>query len=154
MFSDQPPQHLFHIEDDRVEVQNFGFQNLLAAEGQELTGQRSGALPRFLDLQAFLVQGIVRRQALLENLAVADDHTQQIIEVMGDPAGELPNGFHFLRLAQLFLQRFLLGDVPENGDHALLPGDIDDLGGIHSRANFSGLGAKCDFQVAHGALFS
>ncbi len=142
-----------YVEDDGVEVQYFRIKDLLPAEGQELAGQRGGALPRFLDLQAFLEQGVARRQALLENLAVADDHPQQIIKVMGDPAGELPNGFHFLSLAQLFLESFPLGDVPENGDGAFLPGDIDDLGRIHGLTNFAGLCAKGNFQVAHRALF-
>src|SRR5580700_5165917 len=152
MFSNQSPKHLLHIEDNAVEVQNFWIKDLLTAERQELAGKRCGALPGLLDLQAFLEQGIVRRQALLENLAVADDYAQQIIKVMGDPAGKLPNGFHFLSLPQLFLERFTLGNVPENGDRAFLSADINGLRRINGLTNFAGFRAKGNFQVAHRAL--
>ena len=35
---------------------------------------------------------------------VARDHRQQVVEVVGDPAGELPDGFHLLRMPDLLLQ--------------------------------------------------
>ena len=92
-------------------------------------------MPGLLDLQAFLLEGLVRRQTFFENLAVADDHAQQIIEVVRDAAGKLAHGFHLLRLAQLFFQQFLFRDVPENGDHAFLSGDFDDFGRIKRRAH-------------------
>ena len=61
-------------------------------------------------------------------LAVAADRGQQVVEVVGDAAGELADGLHLLRLAQLALeaQRALLGlparrDVLEHGDRELRP---------------------------------
>ena len=41
---------------------------------------------------------------------------QNIIEIVGDPAGKLTNGFHFLRLAQLVLQPFLSGDIAKQSE--------------------------------------
>ena len=42
---------------------------------------------------------------------------------MGDAAGELADGFQFLRLPQLFLQRLAVGDVDE-GDEDAIPGAL------------------------------
>ena len=46
--------------------------------------------------------------ALERQLAVANDDVQQIIEIVRDPAGELADGFHLLRLPQLLLNALLL----------------------------------------------
>ena len=47
---------------------------------------------------------VQRRQALVEQQgAVPDDDGQQVVEVVRDPAGEPPDGFHLLRLAQVIL---------------------------------------------------
>ena len=36
---------------------------------------------------------------------------------MGHAAGQIADRLHFLRLAQLFLDGFAVGDVPHRGDH-------------------------------------
>ncbi len=42
----------------------------------------------------------------LQRFEISDDDGEQIVEVVGDAAGELPDTFHFLRLAQpLFAPR-------------------------------------------------
>ena len=38
---------------------------------------------------------------------------ENVVEIVGDAAGKLADGLHFLRLAQLFLQPPLRGDVAE-----------------------------------------
>ena len=39
MFANQSPQHLLHLADNRVKIQHPWFEDLLAAESQELAGQ-------------------------------------------------------------------------------------------------------------------
>ena len=39
--------------------------------------------------------------------SVAVDDGENVVEIVRDAAGELADGLHFLRLAQLFLQPFL-----------------------------------------------
>jgi len=56
-----PPKHLFHIGHQFIEVKHDRFQDLLAAEGQELTGQRSGTPSSFLYLNELFVNRIVWR---------------------------------------------------------------------------------------------
>ena len=43
------------------------------------------------------------RKAALNLLQSADDDGEQIVEIVGDPAGELADGLHLLRLAQRLL---------------------------------------------------
>jgi hypothetical protein len=39
-----------------------------------------------------------RAQILLGNLQIADDHGEQIVEIVSDPTGELADGLQLLRL--------------------------------------------------------
>ena len=90
---------------------NLGRQHLLAAEGQQLAGQRSGAIGGVGDLLGRAAQRGVGADALQQELGVPGDHHQQIVEVVGDAAGEAADGFHLLRLAELLFEGAALGDV-------------------------------------------
>src|SRR6266849_5504589 len=52
-------------------------------------------------------------QALIVSL---DEH-QEIVEVMSYAASQLSDGFHFLGMAELIFQPFMLGDVVEHALH-------------------------------------
>ena len=45
----------------------------------------------------------------------ADDHGQEVVEVVRDAAGELADGFHLLRLPDLRLVGFDLLKAPDHG---------------------------------------
>ena len=47
----------------------------------------------------------------LQQLCVAHDDREQVIEVVGDATGELPHGRHLLCLAQLVLNCLAIGNV-------------------------------------------
>src|SRR5205814_2134466 len=53
-------------------------------------------------------QRSVRRRALPCKLPVPHDRSEDIVEVMGDAAGQCPHRLHLLRLPQLRLQAFLV----------------------------------------------
>src|SRR2546430_2647449 len=72
---------------------------------------------------------------------------------MGNATSELTNSLHLLRLAKLSFQKLLFSEVPKNSDDALLSGNLDDLSRIQSRASFTRLGKKSNFQAANRALF-
>src|SRR5207302_1320292 len=57
---------------------------------------------------AIAPQGSVRRRSLLRKLPVPHDRSEDIVEVMGDAAGQRPHRLHLLRLPQLRLQAFLV----------------------------------------------
>ena len=86
----------------------------MAAEGQELAGERSGAQTCLLDLLGVPALRIGVPLATLQLVGVADDDAQQVVEVMSDSSREPPDGFHLVRLAKLL---FLF--------HQLLPDPLD-----------------------------
>ena len=47
---------------------------------------------------------------------MAVDDSEDVIEIMGDAAGELTDGFHLLGLAELVFEAFLAGDVAEKSE--------------------------------------
>ena len=49
--------------------------------------------------------------ALQQKLAVSRDHHQQIIEVMGNAAGQTADRFHLLGLPKLLFERPMLSDI-------------------------------------------
>src|SRR5579859_626139 len=62
---------------------------------------------------------------------MALQHAQQVIEIVRNSAGELPHGFHLLRLAQLDFQVLLLGNVRKQAvGVALFPGLFGDDGAV------------------------
>ncbi len=63
-------------------------------------------------IELVLAPGLV---VALQHVDAAHDAGQQVVEIMGDTAGELTDRFHLLRLAQLLLQFLLLGDIPAHG---------------------------------------
>ena len=88
-----------------VEIEHLRLQDLLAAEGQQLLGQRRGAFagpPHLLDVGA---RGMPGLEFLEHEVAVAEDGREQVVEVVGDAAGQASDGFHLARLLELILER-------------------------------------------------
>ncbi len=84
----------------------------MPAEAQELLRHGGGLAGRLLDVQQLghhLV--MLRFESGGDQLSVECDDRQQVVEVVRDAAGELPDGLHLLRLSQLRLERSLLRDV-------------------------------------------
>ena len=95
----------------------------MAAEGEQLLGQRGGPLPGLPDFLRVFSERIAWRHAQLDVFTVADDDSQEIVEIMRDPAGQASHRFHLLRLAELLfaLPQYLfgmlaLGNVPADSD--------------------------------------
>src|SRR5439155_24081996 len=60
------------------------------------------------------------------------------VEIMRDGTGQLANGFHLLRLAELFFQSFLRGDIPEKAQQdGGLPAQLDERTGLLQRDNLA-----------------
>jgi hypothetical protein len=108
---DQPPQHLLHVRDEVVEVDNLRLEDLLPAEGQKLPGQARRALRRFQDLIDLPLEGIAVPQLPQRDLPVAGDDAEQIVEVVGHAAGEASHCLHLLRLHELAFEAHFVGDV-------------------------------------------
>ena len=94
--SECPREHGLETADDLVHVEPLGEQHLLAAEREQLPRQRRRVgcgLPDLIDVvgaRVALVEGVC------EQLCVARDRREHVVEVVGDPTGELADRLHLL----------------------------------------------------------
>ena len=141
VFAHQARQHRLQFAHHAVEIEHARLQDLFAAESQQLLSQRRGAFSSLVDLFQALPAGIVPVQRAEQHPAVAVNHRQQVIKIVGDAAGQPADRFHFLRLHQLRLQSpplfpglYPLADVAAGAqDRAFRKHGGVDLG-IHHRA--------------------
>ncbi len=75
-----------------------------------------------MDSRQLPLDPAVRFGASLQQVEIAEDHGQEVVEVVGDPAGQLAHGLHLAGLGQLFFQGPAVGDVQQGADD-LLAGD-------------------------------
>ena len=61
---------------------------------------------------------VARLVAQQQQIAEADHRGQQVVEVVGDAAGQLADRLHLLALGELGLQALLLGQIDEVEDHS------------------------------------
>ena len=104
LLAERPAEQVRHAGDQPVDVDRLRVERLTAREGQQALGQRSGALGAAMRiLRRPLEAGRVAAggaDMALQGLQVAEDDGEQVVEVMGDAAGELADRFHLLGLAQ------------------------------------------------------
>ena len=107
-----------------------------AAESEDALDQQLRALRGMQHVVEVAPQIGVSRGVLGGELAVPQDGAEDVVEVVGDAAGERADRLHFLRLAQLRLEPFLLnlrllacGDVDRGTDESRGPPlDVSPLG--------------------------
>ena len=125
----EPREQPLEPGDDVAEIQDLRLEHLMAAEGEQLARERSGTIGGAHDLQCVRAPRIVVVEAGDEELAVTADRGQQIVEVVGDAAGEPSNRLELLRMQQLLLQQALIGHVSVVDDDdpvAVLPAPATD----------------------------
>src|SRR4029453_9916903 len=97
-----------HVRDDVVEIDVAHFNGLAAAEREQLPGERAGPLRVLLEIRHcfshFFRNATVQRYLL----SAAQDHCEDVVEVVGDAAGQASNGFEPLRLTELLLEKLML----------------------------------------------
>src|SRR4051812_48989159 len=52
-------------------------------------------------------------------IAIAKDRGEKVVEIVGGTAGQLAERFHFLRATKLILQLFALGDIHQDTGYGL-----------------------------------
>ena len=115
IFADEGAEETLHVGDDGVDVDDFEFEKLFAAESQELAGERGGAVGGLLNGFGFGMQRMAEGELVEHDFGIAADDHEEIVEVVGDAAGEAADGFHFLGLAELVFEHAALGDVFGDG---------------------------------------
>ncbi len=110
-------QQLGHRQHLVVEVENDGLEPAAAREGQQPIGQPRAHQRRVVGAGQ-QVALLVALDFHLEQLEIAGDDRQQVVEIMGDAAGQLADRLHALRLAQRLVLHDLLADVAIEGEEA------------------------------------
>ena len=104
VLADQAAQHLLDLEDELVDAHDARLERLAAAEGQQLVGQLPAALGRAADLLERRALRVLQIAAGQQQVAVAGDHGQQVVEIVGHAARQAAHGLHLLRLPELLFQ--------------------------------------------------
>ena len=124
ILAERAAQQFLDGPDQLVEVQGARIDGLAPREGQQTMRQSRGAIGR--------IQSAVQKRvkvadppfgdAPLDDIESAKNSLKEIIEVVSDAAGELPDRFHLLALAQRFLGLHELAGALR---HALFKGRVD-----------------------------
>ena len=103
--ADELPEQPLHRRDDVAQVEHLGLEHLAPAEREQLLGQKGGAVRGFEDVLDVLAGRVFAPpQPAERELAEAADPEQEVVEVMGDPAGQLPDRLEALGLAKLLFE--------------------------------------------------
>ena len=116
-FAEEAREQALEPGDDFAQVEHLRRQHLPAAEGEQLARERGRSIGRAHDLERVFAARVVVVEACGQELAVAADRGQQIVEVVRDPARKPSDRLELLRVQQLFLQLALVGDIPVVDDH-------------------------------------
>ena len=115
--AEQALQQVRHFRHDVGQLQHLRPQRLLAREGEQLASQARGAVGVRLDLLDVVIIAVAGRVPHQHQVAVADDRGQDVVEVVGDAAGELADHLHLRRLSDLALELGFLAIVLEQQKH-------------------------------------
>ena len=122
--ADRAGQQLDRAADQFWGIDRGGPEVLLARERQETLGERLAALST-LDRAADQAQAVgIVGQPLAQQLEIAQHRRQQVVEVVGDAAGQLPDYLHLLCLTVRLLDLHAAVDL---GLDALLQGLVQEL---------------------------
>ncbi len=157
---DRGAQQAGDLLDDRGERGDAVAAGIGPAEGEEAADEVAGAEAGLVDAVDELDGGLVGGEIEARELHVAEDGGEDVVEIVGDPAGEGADGLEFLRLAQLFLEAgafqlvaFAGGDVGGDADEPglLRFGGVGEPVGFDLEPTHLGAGRELDVGELGGA---
>ena len=105
VFADGTLQNAMKSAYDLIEIDNLWLiVDVAATEIKQLSGQVFGPMRRGYNSGQFWNQRVTGRHLGHHHLGIPHDRRQQVVEVVGDTAGQVADGIHLLRLTQLRLQ--------------------------------------------------
>ena len=129
ILAQDPAQQRNEVAHQLVEVHGHGPQRLQPGKGQQPLRQLAAAQHGLLRMIEKLDSRLAGRQGLAQKLEIPMGHRQQIVEVMGNAAGQLADGLDLERLAQLRLEAVASGQIGEHADEMGQPA----MGIMHRR---------------------
>ena len=101
-----------------LQVQTLRLQRLLAREGQQLPDQRRRPIGILMDLHQIGIVGVFAFVSQQQQVAVPRNRGQQVVEIMRNPACQLPDRLHLLALNELRFQRLERGCILQHRQDA------------------------------------
>src|SRR5690606_25583593 len=95
--AESAPQELGDSDHELIEVRRLRLERLAAREGEQALGELGPALRRADGVARELAALGIRRQTLLQDLHVAKDHGEQVVEVVRDAARQAADRLQLLR---------------------------------------------------------
>ena len=122
--------------DDHVQFQQLHGEYLLAPEGEQLLGEVRSLVSRQQDAFDSFPIGISGAEIALDDIGVDKDRGQQVVEVVGQASGQLPDRLDLLHLPHLFFQLrpALVAANPTYGDARHMRRRLDKREFLLSRA--------------------
>ena len=105
------PHQFVHAVHAGVNVHHRALHGVLAREGQQALDQVRATPGRLDGGRDELVQVVLHVGLVGQCAQVAQNHRQDVVEIVRQAAGQLPQGLHFLGLDQHFVRAAFLGDV-------------------------------------------
>jgi hypothetical protein len=105
VLADDAREHAPRLRERLVEVDDAWREHLPPAEGEELLRQLRGSQPGRADLRRLDAHRVLCLEVAQHQVRVADDHGEEVVEIVRDASGELSDGVHLLRVAELRLAR-------------------------------------------------
>ena len=146
-------QHPLERQHGGVEIEHLGHQQLSPAEGEQLPGQRRRPVGGATDAAGEPAPRRARQPLGIERLGVAADDLQQVVEVMGDAAGEPAERADLLGPPQLFGEVAILlqGPLEAGGEAGVVVGRRRAVAGrVRTRRDDSAGDDSC--RGTHGFL--
>ena len=119
MIADQTAQQITEFAERLRNIDNLRLHLLLAGKREQLAHQIGRAVGVLLDLHNVSERRVSGAVALQQQITEANHRGQQIIEIMGNPAGKLTHRLHLLSLRELDLEILLLRRIHDMRDHAI-----------------------------------
>ncbi|MNT09369.1 hypothetical protein D3C72_1441500 [compost metagenome] len=110
-------QQLLQIFHQRLQRDGLRVQRLFSGKRQQPLGKLCAAFGG-LQRPNNALFGLCVLRLLSGQFQAADNHRQQVVEIMRQAAGELADRLHFLAVQQRFFQRFALGAFQHHVNHA------------------------------------
>ena len=147
--ADEAGKHVREPFDQAIELDGTGLQQLLAAEGEQLSGEPGRAVGRTVDLLGVLMLDASGRDAVEQQVRVAADRRQQIVEIVRDATGKAADTLEALRLPEIALELLALGHVAKDGD---VPAGQNVRPGRELGLAHGAVGPDDVVRASHGAL--
>ena len=116
VLADQAREQLLDVMDDRVDVEHRGCSTCWRLNASSCRVSAAARSPAFLISSALRRSGSSSRELPQQDLGVAADRLDEVVEVVGDAAGEPADRLHLLHAleADLALEQALFGDLAQD----------------------------------------